>query len=1344
MANVTNNTLFIASALLFVVGLLFLAYPYLTLAAITLSALGYASYINSATLLEYYAHYSSTLWPPVTVIERPATSTYGSNLISGVDLPSPIPHVPSGIETLKNRRSPVDEIVSSTPRGTPTSSHGSGSPIPLQLPMRSSVEGAVSDSRQLNFGRISTPKTSRVQGQEACQNYVETNSNQRLRHRPNSNKVQTAAGPLLSSARFNPAFDAGIFVNVNSPGFTDRLVRCANDNTANYWGQSGSSARQEKYGSVGLFPVVHLNAPSIPSLSPKNSQKAPNSSVRVRIAAPMFSEQNCRQHFHRGSNMQMRSYATRESIRRNEVAKSVLESLQEASRKRIYSQCQEVLEEDPGKKRQRKGDSALPNPNCDMYQYRHIRAPPIPSALPTNVQNEVTSQTKRGHDDPSKANEPKRQRQHGRPISTNNEISSSLSSSKTLLQQLSGNKRKADHEYSDGGREKQFKDGFSSDPAPSTSPWLQSRSCDEGKSAARTQEVVRSQKKSTPDSNQIAANVTVQRKNVATETTDHIAKPKPVTSTDSPKTSIEQHEKVETDLTSKLFRKDIASRSHPKVNLPEKKGSSWAQEPPDADERCLLQQSNSSEIDRPERFQSLLSRMCGEDVHLAKTSESAPLQTAILPLKSSNALFAADLGTNPTNPATTTISNVAELDKPATLISSPVSLATSNSELASKLQSSVTSQSNSPAVQPAISVPAPLTSLLAPVSSSSAQVSSFASVPSFGAAVSKGEAVTVHSSLDKTESTAVPPSALSVSSPPPTKPMFNFSPPTSTVLSQPVVSQSLPSMTASVTSPSTTTATSFASSIFKFSVSPIKPNSETTASQPPSAVASLLAMSSKPAAPPSQTTGFSFSPIQPNSSASIFAVGSAKDSTPVTSVESAKFSLPSEKPQFSISSGTFATQPEPQANGPTSTSNALSLPSSTTSLINTSNQAQAVVSSPNSGQKSSFGGFQFSGSSGSMFGQSAANGLPSFSFGPAPTTAANSSLEKSAADPKSASASGSITFGTVSTTAVRQTTSSAAFTFAQPIGNPSTNDSQKSPFQLGTNFGAANTNADSATNTSSAFRNPAQGLFNGFNSIANPATSAAQPSQQLNQQQSPGLFSFGNSQSQQGPSATFGAQPSSPPSIFGEGASQQPNFGATTTTGFSTHNNVSSFSASPFGSTSLGSSPFGSSQPSAVSFGGPAASNTAPAFGLSSGNPPAFGSSTVPAAAPSFGSTSIPSFGVTAEPAFGSTTSAAPAANITSAFNFGASSDKPAVSAFSFGASSTSAAPAFGFGSNEQQHQSNGGAPFQFGQATNPNAPPPFQFGSPSAQPGSGGFSMGSGPSTPQRSRTLQPRRRRI
>lgn len=126
------------------------------------------------------------------------------------------------------------------------------------------------------------------------------------------------------------------------------------------------------------------------------------------------------------------------------------------------------------------------------------------------------------------------------------------------------------------------------------------------------QEVVRSPKKSTPDSHQVSANVSVPKKNVATETSDHSAKPKPSPSAHILKTSVEQQEKAEVDLTSKLFRKDIVSRPHPKANLSEKKGSSWAQEPPDADERCLQEQSNSSEIDRPERFQSLLSRMCGE------------------------------------------------------------------------------------------------------------------------------------------------------------------------------------------------------------------------------------------------------------------------------------------------------------------------------------------------------------------------------------------------------------------------------------------------------------------------------------------------------------------------------------------------------------------------------------------------------------------------------------------------------------------------------------------------------------------------------------------------------------
>lgn len=68
-------------------------------------------------------------------------------------------------------------------------------------------------------------------------------------------------------------------------------MRCANDRTGIHWGPGNLATRQDKYGTVGLFPIVHLNAPSTPSLSVRNSQKAPNSSVRVRIAPPAYNEQ---------------------------------------------------------------------------------------------------------------------------------------------------------------------------------------------------------------------------------------------------------------------------------------------------------------------------------------------------------------------------------------------------------------------------------------------------------------------------------------------------------------------------------------------------------------------------------------------------------------------------------------------------------------------------------------------------------------------------------------------------------------------------------------------------------------------------------------------------------------------------------------------------------------------------------------------------------------------------------------------------------------------------------------------------------------------------------------------
>ena len=202
MANVTSNPLFIASAVVLVAGLLFVAYPYLTLTVAALFAVGYASYTHRTAVVRYFYQVSWKLFPEGD--DQPASCV--SNLFSGVDLPSPIPHIPTGLETVKNRRSPVDEIISSTPRSSPIN-HGIESPVPM--PMRPSPQVTSSENRQLNFGKI-TPKSSCVHFQDVHLNNVDGSTSQKLRPRSNSAQtVQTTAGPLLSSVRYNPPFDSG-------------------------------------------------------------------------------------------------------------------------------------------------------------------------------------------------------------------------------------------------------------------------------------------------------------------------------------------------------------------------------------------------------------------------------------------------------------------------------------------------------------------------------------------------------------------------------------------------------------------------------------------------------------------------------------------------------------------------------------------------------------------------------------------------------------------------------------------------------------------------------------------------------------------------------------------------------------------------------------------------------------------------------------------------------------------------------------------------------------------------------------------------------------------------------
>ncbi|KAE8738101.1 hypothetical protein FOCC_FOCC016426 [Frankliniella occidentalis] len=1384
MANLTTNSLFIATGVLFVVVLLFLAYPYLTLTAAALCGIVHITYNHSSVLYNHYTYFTSVLWPALSGNDR--QPLHSPNLLTGIDLPSPIPHVASGLETAKNRRSPVDEIVSSTPRSTPTSSHGASAPSVLPLPSRVSPEMVAADSRQLNFGRINTPKTSRNQAQDFFQNHVDPSSFQKLRNRANSGKmIQTTAGPLLSSVRHNPTFDAGLFVNVNSPGFTDRLVRCANDNSGLNWGHNNPATQQD------------------------------------------------RQHYNR-NNMQMRSYM---SVRKNEIAKSVLESLQEASRKRIYSQCQEVMEDDPGKKRQRKGDSALPNPNCDMYQYRHIRAPSVPSAV--GSQSDIQSHGKRLHDDPSRANEAKRLRQQAKPQSSNNEISSSLSSSKTLLQRLSGNKRKADcYDFGEDGKGKLFKESASDVSAPSTSRWLHSQTCEAGESAARTQEVLRNRKKS-PNTSSTTTKKVVQKNVNLNESANVSAIPKSTPAIERVNIISEKMaDKPEVDLTSKLFRKDVVARSHPKANQSEKKGSSWSQVPPDADERCLFEQGSSSDLDRPERFQSLLSRMSGQDIRNVKESEdnlkvsdtlkNNSISNLAPDIEKSNSLVTSTVTPSSCaviavpSSAAATISGFAAMTEPSPMMMTKVPTS-SVAPPASPLSSLISV--NTPPVENPLSTPAP-------------------------APASTGDKF---NSSGKEDLTASSSSA---------KPMFNFTPSNSQASPRAVNSQT--------NSPATTSTSSFTQPMFQFTVTPLKSGQDTSnvktaivspsdsSNQKTSSSLPILSSNQSPAVvsgsdsfkTPSATfqSGFSFLPVQSQPSVTTLTESNFKSTAPTVD-KPVTFMMSGQKPQFSSGSSSFTPLQHPQVN----VTSGNSAPGGSSITFANYKQLQASEPSQTSvSEKKSFGGFTFSGPSGSIFGGelNSSNVPPtvtSFSFTPASSLPAINTSAKNTSESKSVGGSGSITFGTVSTSGT-QATSAMAFNFSPPaVVNSATETAVKTTFQLSTNSsisssnppnsGFSNTNQeveDSAweqahqhprgrhehynhaavgyksslrsqlfsmlcSHHDSEVRGVAQcagrgvvqragrgvaqcvgrgaglgvgqdagqsvargvagapaGLFNGFGSI--PTTTSAvtsfgapkqnhqqQPQQQQPQQQQPQQQQQQRQQNQQPSNQqlqtqqqtqssggfSFGSSLSSPPSaavpfgsvtatasVFGEGASQPPAFGGSTTTGFSLQAAVPSFKPSPFTSSNSSSGlPFGSLQQTNVStnlFGGQTASNNPPAFGLMS----SFSSNSVPPATSTFGTAAPPSFGasVSAESTFGASSTAAPTPAISSAFTFGASTnDKPPAPSFNFGAGSTSTTPAFSFGNNDQQQQN---TMFQFGQPPSSSAAPAFQFGSTSAQPG--------------------------
>ncbi|RZF35628.1 hypothetical protein LSTR_LSTR008599 [Laodelphax striatellus] len=256
-------------------------------------------------------------------------------------------------------------------------------------------------------------KSDRLEDERSSWSNIKSKKDQSITIQKN---VQSVAGPLLVSTRFNSNISSELSANASSAGFSSRLAQKGAEMA------STAVTHQPKYAGVGVFPVVQLQ-----SRSPKHHISSPARSVRVRIAPPDNSPL-C-------GNMDTNDFSNvnggEDSVR------SVLQVLKEISRKRIHSQ----VDED--------GDESVKRPKKDRIEEN------LTKSLDPAVQN------KRGREDSprSSGEEAKRQRRHlngGKAAATaataksSNEIMSSLSSSLAVKpphlckqQQSKATKRKA-------------------------------------------------------------------------------------------------------------------------------------------------------------------------------------------------------------------------------------------------------------------------------------------------------------------------------------------------------------------------------------------------------------------------------------------------------------------------------------------------------------------------------------------------------------------------------------------------------------------------------------------------------------------------------------------------------------------------------------------------------------------------------------------------------------------------------------------------------------------------------------------------------------------------------------
>ncbi|XP_044750718.1 nuclear pore complex protein DDB_G0274915-like [Coccinella septempunctata] len=158
--------------------------------------------------------------------------------------------------------------------------------------------------------------------------------------------IKDPPGPLLASTAYN--VNVSTYIDTKSPGYAGRLVQYNEESS-----RKQQNTHQEKYGSPGLFPIVHLFKKEVPVISPKLKKGT------VRIGTP--ESRGCYSQEH--NRLLLEGIVRNNSILKeqntsNEAStRSVLDALKEISRKRIHvNEDYEPIDDNNKKFRRANGD----------------------------------------------------------------------------------------------------------------------------------------------------------------------------------------------------------------------------------------------------------------------------------------------------------------------------------------------------------------------------------------------------------------------------------------------------------------------------------------------------------------------------------------------------------------------------------------------------------------------------------------------------------------------------------------------------------------------------------------------------------------------------------------------------------------------------------------------------------------------------------------------------------------------------------------------------------------------------------------------------------------------------